>query len=107
LGRVPRRVQEEVLQQEKQQQVALLQELEEQKARLEAMLLDARWQREGVLSAATQEVPLCEQEVPLHQQEVPLHQQEVPASHGQPVNPGVLSQVKPPSQVHLSGHSHL
>ncbi|CAL8351527.1 unnamed protein product [Lota lota] len=61
---------EEALEREKRQQMALLEELEEQKLQLEGMLLDAQRQREDMQAAVNQEVPLHEQEVPAHNQEV-------------------------------------
>lgn len=63
-------VQEEALEREKQQQVVLLQELEEQKARLEQMLIEAQQERECLKAAVTQEVPIDQTEVPVHDQEV-------------------------------------
>lgn len=63
-------VQEEELKREKQEQVVLLQELEEQKAKLEQMLLEARQEREHLKAAVTQKVPINQSEVPVHYQEV-------------------------------------
>ncbi|XP_035536030.1 centrosomal protein of 295 kDa [Morone saxatilis] len=65
-----RRKREEELEREKQQQVVLLQELEEQKAKLEQMLLEAQQEREHLKAAVTQEVPVNQPEVPVHDQEV-------------------------------------
>ncbi|XP_051254471.1 uncharacterized protein cep295 isoform X8 [Dicentrarchus labrax] len=65
-----RRKREEELEREKQQQVVLLQELEEQKAKLEQMLFEAQQEREHLKAAVTQEVPVNQPEVPVHDQEV-------------------------------------
>ncbi|XP_029923683.1 centrosomal protein of 295 kDa isoform X3 [Myripristis murdjan] len=56
-----RKKREEELEREKQQQMALLQELEEQKDRLEQMLLEAQQDRETLKAAVTQELPVCNQ----------------------------------------------
>lgn len=74
-------VQEEELEREKREQVVLLQELEEQKATLEQMLLEARQEREHLKAAVTQEVPINQSEVPVHYQEVT------------PVTPGLVTEV--------------
>nr|XP_046245960.1 centrosomal protein of 295 kDa [Scatophagus argus] len=66
------RKREEELEREKQQQVVLLQELEEQKAKLEQMLLEAQQEREQLKSAVTQEAA-----VPVNQPETPVHDQDV------------------------------
>ncbi|XP_027135702.1 centrosomal protein of 295 kDa isoform X2 [Larimichthys crocea] len=58
-----RRKRELELEQEKQQQVVLIQELEEQKAKLEQMLFEAQQEREHLKAAVTQEVPVLDQEV--------------------------------------------
>lgn len=63
-------MQEEELEREKQQQVVLLQELEEQKAKLEQMLHEAQQEREHLKAAVTQEAPANQPEVPVHDQEV-------------------------------------
>lgn len=63
-------VQEEELEREKEQQVILLQELEEQKAKLEQMLFEAQQEREHLKAAVTQEVPVNPPEEPVHDQEV-------------------------------------
>ncbi|XP_056138891.1 centrosomal protein of 295 kDa [Lampris incognitus] len=55
---------------EKQQQIALLQELEEQRAGLERMLQEAQQERENLKAAVTQDAPTHQQEVPVHDQEV-------------------------------------
>ncbi|XP_044058281.1 centrosomal protein of 295 kDa isoform X2 [Siniperca chuatsi] len=65
-----RRKREEELEREKQQQVVLLQELEEQKAKLEQMLIEAQQEREHLKAAVTQEEPINQTEVPVHDQEV-------------------------------------
>ncbi|KAK5929971.1 hypothetical protein CgunFtcFv8_011158 [Champsocephalus gunnari] len=59
------------LEREKQQQVVLLQGLEEQKAMLEQMLLEAQQEREELKAAVTQEAPLNQADVPVHEQEAP------------------------------------
>lgn len=64
-------VQEEELEREKQEQVALLQELEEQKAKLEQMLLEARQEREHLKAAAAQEVSISRSGSPDSHQGVP------------------------------------
>ena len=46
--------------------MVLLEELEEQKSRLEGLLLDAQRQREDMQAAVNQEGPLQEPEVPAH-----------------------------------------
>lgn len=63
-------VQEDELEREKQQQVVLLQELEEQKTKLEQMLLEAQQEREHLKAAMTHEVPINQSEVPVCDQEV-------------------------------------
>lgn len=50
---------------EKQQQVALLHELEEQKAELEQMLQEAQREREQLRAAAQQEALLLQPQVPV------------------------------------------
>ncbi|GAA6223572.1 centrosomal protein of 295 kDa [Lates japonicus] len=64
-----RKKREEELEREKQQQLVLLQELEEQKAKLEQMLLEAQQEREH-LKAATQEVPITQQDLPVRDQDI-------------------------------------
>ncbi|KAK5905339.1 hypothetical protein CesoFtcFv8_006814 [Champsocephalus esox] len=59
------------LEREKQQQVVLLQGLEEQKATLEQMLLEAQQEREELKAAVTQEAPLNQADVPVREQEAP------------------------------------
>ncbi|RVE65180.1 hypothetical protein OJAV_G00134060 [Oryzias javanicus] len=54
-----RRKKEEQLEQEKQQQMFLLQELEEQKLRLEQMLQEAQQEREDLKAAVTRQRPVC------------------------------------------------
>ncbi len=76
-------VQEEGLEREKQQQVVLLQELEEQKAKLEQMLIEAQRERERLKVAVTQEVPVNQREVPVQDQEVTS------------VSPGLATEVGP------------
>lgn len=71
-------VQEEELEREKQEQVALLQELEEQKAKLEQMLLEARQEREHLKAAVAQEVS--------------MNRPGSPDSH-QDVTPGLITEV--------------
>lgn len=63
-------VQEEELEGQKQEQVVLLKELEEQKAKLEQMLLEAQQEREHLKAAVTQEAPVNQPEVPACDQEV-------------------------------------
>ncbi|XP_042342950.1 centrosomal protein of 295 kDa [Plectropomus leopardus] len=58
-----RRKREEELEREKQQQVVLLQELEEQKAKLEQLLLEAQQEREDLKATYQPEVPVRDQEV--------------------------------------------
>lgn len=87
-------VQEEELEREKQQQVVLLQELEEQKAKLEQMLIEAQQEREHLKAAVTQEVPI-------NQTEVTVHDREVTA-----VPPGLATEVGP-SHIVLNGNSQL
>lgn len=62
-------VQDAELEREKQQQVVLLQGLEEQKATLEQMLLEAQQEREELKAAVTQEAPINQPDVP--EQEAP------------------------------------
>lgn len=71
-------VQEEELEREKQEQVVLLQELEEQKAKLEQMLLEARQEREHLKAAVAQEVS--------------VNQSGSPDSH-QDATPGLITEV--------------
>ncbi|XP_068174358.1 centrosomal protein of 295 kDa isoform X2 [Antennarius striatus] len=61
---------EEELKKEMQQQVALLQELEEQRAKLEQVLLEAQHERENLKAAVIQEVPVHQPEEPALDQEV-------------------------------------
>lgn len=63
-------VQDVQLEREKQQQMVLLQELEDQKAKLEQMLQEAQQEREHLKAAVTQEVPINRPEVPVQDQEV-------------------------------------
>lgn len=63
-------LQEEELEREKQQQLVLLQELEEQKAKLEQLLHEAQQEREHLKAAVTQELPVNQPEAPVHDQEV-------------------------------------
>ncbi|XP_037631417.1 centrosomal protein of 295 kDa isoform X2 [Sebastes umbrosus] len=65
-----RKKREQELDREKQQQLVLLQELEEQKAKLEQMLLEAQQEREDLKAAVTQRVLVNQPQVPLHDQEV-------------------------------------
>lgn len=53
---------------EKRQQMALLQELEEQKAKLEQMLQEAQQEREQLKAAVTQEQQLLQPQVPVQDQ---------------------------------------
>lgn len=69
---------------EKQQQVVLLQELEEQKAKLEQMLLEAQQEREDLKAVVIQKVPI------INQPEVPVHGQVVTS-----VTPGLVTEVGP------------
>ncbi|XP_056466557.1 uncharacterized protein cep295 isoform X5 [Gadus chalcogrammus] len=55
---------EAALEREKRQQMALLEDLEEQKSRLEAMLRDAQRERQDMQAAVNQDVSLQEPEVP-------------------------------------------
>ncbi|KAJ4936149.1 hypothetical protein JOQ06_017673 [Pogonophryne albipinna] len=66
-----RKKRDEELEREKQQQVVLLLELEEQKAKLEQMLFEAQQEREELKAAVTQEAPINQPEVPVHEQEAP------------------------------------
>jgi len=61
--------QEDELEREKQQQVLLLQELEEQKARLEQMLFEAQQEREHLKAAVSQDVAINQPEVPFCDEE--------------------------------------
>lgn len=61
--------QEEELETEKQQQMFLLQELEEQKAKLEQMLLEAQQEREHLKAAAARETILNQAEEPARDQQ--------------------------------------
>ncbi|XP_070826236.1 uncharacterized protein cep295 [Chaetodon trifascialis] len=79
-----RKKREEELEREKQQQVVLLQELEEQKAKLEQMLLEAQQEREHLKAAVTQEVPVNQPEAPVHDQEVTS------------IIPGLTAELEPP-----------
>ncbi|XP_054460001.1 centrosomal protein of 295 kDa isoform X2 [Anoplopoma fimbria] len=81
-----RKRREEELDREKQQQVVLLQELEEQKAKLEQMLLEAQQEREDLRAVGTQDEPLNQPEVPVHDQEVTS------------VSPGAASKLVPPAR---------
>ncbi|XP_037828945.1 centrosomal protein of 295 kDa isoform X3 [Kryptolebias marmoratus] len=65
-----RKKREEELETEKRQQLFLLQELEEQKAKLEQMLLEAQQEREHLKAAVTQETTLNQPEEPVRDQEV-------------------------------------
>ncbi|XP_034385039.1 uncharacterized protein cep295 isoform X3 [Cyclopterus lumpus] len=65
-----RKRREKELDREKQQQVVLLQELEEQKAKLEQMLLEAQQEREDLKAVVTRDEPVSQPEVPVHDQEV-------------------------------------
>ncbi|XP_034556597.1 centrosomal protein of 295 kDa isoform X2 [Notolabrus celidotus] len=80
-----RKKREKELEREKQQQVVLLRELEEQKAKLEQMLLEAQQEREHLKASVTQEVPVRPPEVPVQDQEFTS------------VTPGQVSEVIPPS----------
>ncbi|XP_029301688.1 centrosomal protein of 295 kDa isoform X2 [Cottoperca gobio] len=80
-----RKKREEELEREKQQQVVLLQELEEQKAKLEQMLCEAQQEREDLKAVVTQVVPINQPHVPVHDQEVTS------------VNPGLVSELVPPA----------
>lgn len=71
-------VQEEELEREKQEQVVLLHELEEQKAKLEQMLLEAQQEREHLKAAVAQEVS--------------VNQSGSPDSH-QDATPGLIAEV--------------
>lgn len=70
--------QEEELETEKRQQMFLLQELEEQKAKLEQMLLEAQQERDRLKAAAAQETLLNQAEE---------------AARDQQVSPGLITQV--------------
>ncbi|XP_069569106.1 uncharacterized protein cep295 [Brachyistius frenatus] len=65
-----RKRRDEELEREKQQQMFLLQELEEQKVKLEQMLLEAQQEKEYLKAAFTQEIPTNQAEVPVYDQEV-------------------------------------
>ena len=65
--------------------MVLLEELEEQKSRLEGLLLDAQRQREDMQAAVNQEGPLQEQEVPAHDAD----------SDAPPPPPPAASEVRP------------
>ncbi|XP_063763010.1 centrosomal protein of 295 kDa isoform X1 [Eleginops maclovinus] len=80
-----RKKREEELEREKQQQVLLLQDLEEQKAKLEQMLREVQQEREDLKAAVTQEAPINQPEVPVHEQEPPS------------VGPGLLPELVPPA----------
>lgn len=60
-------MQEEELEREKQQQLVLLQELEDQKAKLEQLLREAQQEREHLKA---QKLPVNQPEAPGHDQEV-------------------------------------
>ncbi|XP_040902301.1 centrosomal protein of 295 kDa isoform X1 [Toxotes jaculatrix] len=70
---------------ETQQQAVLLQELEEQKAKLEQMLLEAQQERENLKAAVTQEVPVNQPHTPVHDQ------------HVAPISPGLAAELEPPA----------
>lgn len=61
--------------------MVLLQELEEQKAKLEQMLLEAQQEREDLKAVVTQDEPVNPPEVPVHEQDVT------------PVTPGIATEV--------------
>lgn len=63
-------IQEEELEREKQQQVRLLQELEEQKTKLEQMLLEAQQEREHLRAAVSRDVPVSQPEEPVRDQDI-------------------------------------
>ncbi|KAM8905077.1 uncharacterized protein cep295 isoform 2-T2 [Spinachia spinachia] len=73
------------LDQEKRQQVVLLQELEEQKAKLEQMLLEAQQEREDLKAVVTRDKPLNPPELPVHDQDVT------------PVSPEIAMELVPPT----------
>ncbi|XP_037320597.2 uncharacterized protein cep295 isoform X2 [Pungitius pungitius] len=75
----------EELEREKQEQVVLLQELEEQKAKLEQMLLEAQQEREDLKAVVTQDEPLNSLELPVHDQDVTS------------VTPGIATELMPPA----------
>uniref|UniRef100_A0A3P8TQB8 Uncharacterized protein n=1 Tax=Amphiprion percula TaxID=161767 RepID=A0A3P8TQB8_AMPPE len=77
-----RKKREEELEREKQQQVVLLQELEEQKTKLEQMLLEAQQEREDLKAAVAQKEPVYPPEVPVRDEEV---------------TPGVAAELLPPA----------
>ncbi|XP_008281294.1 uncharacterized protein cep295 [Stegastes partitus] len=80
-----RKKREEELEREKQQQVVLLQELEDQKAKLEQMLLEAQQEREDLKAAVNQEEPVYQPEVPVQDEEVSS------------VSAGVAAELLPPA----------
>nr|XP_020479192.1 centrosomal protein of 295 kDa isoform X2 [Monopterus albus] len=93
-GVLPNRIQEfeeeqkkreKELEKEKQQQMVLLQELDEQKAKLEQMLLEAQQEREHLKTAVTQEVPVNQLGVPVRDLEVTS------------VTPGPATELVPPA----------
>ncbi|KAM6931874.1 uncharacterized protein cep295 isoform 2-T2 [Lycodopsis pacificus] len=77
-----RKRREEELDREKQQQVVLLQE---QKAKLEQMLLEAQREREDLTAVVTQDKLINQPEVPVHDQEVTS------------VTPGAATELVPPA----------
>ncbi|XP_037533826.1 centrosomal protein of 295 kDa [Nematolebias whitei] len=79
---VERKKREEELETEKRQHMFLLQELEEQKAKLEQMLLEAQQERDRLTAAATQETILNQEEEPAWDQQV---------------TPGLITQPAPPA----------
>uniref|UniRef100_A0A673B5W7 ALMS motif domain-containing protein n=2 Tax=Sphaeramia orbicularis TaxID=375764 RepID=A0A673B5W7_9TELE len=64
-----RKKRDEELEREKQKQMVLLQELEEQKVKLEQMLFEAQKEREHLKAAVTQNLPVEPEETPVHDQE--------------------------------------
>ncbi|XP_065816078.1 centrosomal protein of 295 kDa [Labrus bergylta] len=80
-----RKKREEELEREKRQQVVLLQELEEQKAKLEQMLLEAQQEREHLKTAVTEEIPVNPPEVLIQRQKLTS------------VPPGPANELVPPS----------
>nr|XP_033486685.1 uncharacterized protein cep295 isoform X2 [Epinephelus lanceolatus] len=83
-----RKKREEELEREKQQQMVLLQKLEEQKARLEQMLLEAQQEREDLRAVVTKGVPVNQPEVPVHDKNVTS------------VIPGLVTEPVPPAGEH-------
>ncbi|XP_078103166.1 centrosomal protein 295 isoform X1 [Sander vitreus] len=80
-----RKKREEELERQKQQQVVLLQELEEQNAKLEQLLLEAQQEREDLKAVVTQRLPINQTKLPVHDQEATS------------VTPGLVTELVPPA----------